>query len=232
MTQPAVLVLNKISKSYKQGESVNHVLRDISFTLHAGEIVALVGPSGSGKSTFLQIAGLLDSASEGNIVINGQDCSAFNDAKQTKMRLHEIGFVYQFHHLLPEFSILENLIIPQLLTSCPRAAAENKAIDMLERLGLAGKHNRLPTELSGGEQQRVAFARALINNPHLLLADEPTGNLDHANSLLVFAMMLEQARKSGVAAVIVTHNLEIAAKCDKIFSIENGVLRHYSKKVN
>lgn len=229
MTQPSILVLNKINKSYKQGESANHVLREVNFHLNSGEVVALVGPSGSGKSTFLQITGLLDNASGGSIIIDGQDCSKLDDAKQTQIRLHKIGFVYQFHHLLPEFTILENLIIPQLLASRPRPLAEDTANGILERLGLANKHHRLPTELSGGEQQRVAFARALINNPLLLLADEPTGNLDHANSLLVFAMMLEQARHSGVAAVIVTHNLEIAAKCDKIYTIENGVLSHYSK---
>ncbi len=224
MAKTAVLVLEKVNKKYVQGGDVNHVLQDVDFTLHAGEVVALVGPSGSGKSTFLQIAGLLDSADSGKIFIAGQECSGYDDARQTKMRLQAIGFVYQFHHLLPEFSVLENLIIPQLLLGKARPIAEAAAEAILAQLGLSEKLHSLPAELSGGQQQRVAFARALINNPQLLLADEPTGNLDHENSLKVFDLMLQQVHQLGLAAVIVTHNLEIARKCDKIFSIENGAL--------
>jgi lipoprotein-releasing system ATP-binding protein len=219
-----VLEFDSVSKSYKSESAVNQILSETKFTLSEGEIVALVGPSGSGKSTFLQIAGLLDKPDAGKVKINGIDCSNCTDKQLTDMRLHSIGFVYQFHHLLPEFTILENLLIPQFLLGAKRIAAIKKAEAIMDRLGLNGKQNRLPNQLSGGEQQRVAFARALINDPKLLLADEPTGNLDRHNSSVVFDTMLEQVRQLGLAAIIVTHNLEIAAKCDKMMIIENNRL--------
>jgi lipoprotein-releasing system ATP-binding protein len=219
-----VLEFTSVSKSYKSADAINQILSEASFTLNSGEIVALVGPSGSGKSTFLQIAGLLDRADAGEVKINGIDCTKCTDRQLTSMRLHTIGFVYQFHHLLPEFSVLENLLIPQFLQGVKRSAAIKKADAIMHRLGLDGKQSRLPNQLSGGEQQRVAFARALINDPKLLLADEPTGNLDRHNSAIVFDTMLEQVRRLGLAAIIVTHNLEIAAKCDKMMIIENNRL--------
>lgn len=210
-----ILLLKNINKSYKQGVTELRVLKDISLEMKKGEVVALVGPSGCGKSTLLQIAGLLDKADSGKISIDGQECSRLSDKKRTAIRKKKLGFIYQFHHLLPDFSALENVVIPQVINGVPKAKARIKAKDQLEKLGLAERLNHRPSQLSGGEQQRVAIARALANDPVLLLADEPTGNLDPETSDSVFEMLVWQAREAELSLLIVTHNMDLAGRTDR-----------------
>lgn len=210
-----ILSLRNINKSYKQGVTELHVLKDISLEMKKGEVVALVGPSGCGKSTLLQIAGLLDKADSGEISIDGQECSRLFDKKRTAIRKKKLGFVYQFHHLLPDFSAIENVVIPQVINGVPEARARIKAKDQLEKLGLAERLNHRPSQLSGGEQQRVAIARALANDPVLLMADEPTGNLDPETSDSVFEMLVWQAREAELSLLIVTHNMDLAGRTDR-----------------
>jgi len=219
----AVLVLDGISKAYNQGRANEViVLQGVDLTVAAGEVVALVAPSGAGKSTLLHIAGLLDTPDAGTVRIGGTDMTRQSDRRRTAMRRSDVGFIYQFHHLLPEFSALENIVLPQRANGVAVAAAETRAMVLLDQVGVGQRATHRPAELSGGEQQRVAFCRALANAPRLLLADEPTGNLDPATSDRVFAALMDLVRSTGLAAVIATHNLDLAARMDRIFRLDEG----------
>lgn len=216
-----ILTLEKIKKSFRQGNSEIKVLKDASISVGKQEIVALIGASGCGKSTLLQIAGLLDTADSGEITIEGEKYSGATDKKRTQVRRDKIGFVYQYHHLLAEFSALENVMIPQMIAGKEKPAAEKKAKKLLKALGLGKRISHRPAELSGGEQQRVAIARALANDPAMLLADEPTGNLDPHTAETVFKVLIEQVKKSGLSMLMVTHNAELAKKADRIFAFKD-----------
>lgn len=218
-----ILALDSVTKSYNPGQPGEvQVLRGVSLTLNAGEVVALVAPSGAGKSTLLHIAGLLDVPTSGMVRIGGQNAGGLPDRRRTELRRESLGFVYQFHHLLPEFTALENVVIPQLANGLARKVAEARARDLLGRVGLSAREDHRPAALSGGEQQRVAFCRALANGPKLLLADEPTGNLDPATSDTVFAALVDLVRGTGMAALIATHNMDLAARMDRIVRLEAG----------
>jgi lipoprotein-releasing system ATP-binding protein len=225
MSNP-VLRLNGIKKAYNSGKPNEvTVLNGIDLEVARGEVVALVAPSGAGKSTLLHIAGLLDTPDTGTVEIDGTDLTGKRDATRTAVRRNGVGFIYQFHHLLPEFSAAENIILPQLANGIARKAAEAHAIDLLTRVGVAPRAAHRPAELSGGEQQRVAFCRALANGPKLLLADEPTGNLDPDTSETVFAALMALVRSTGLSALIATHNLELAARMDRQIRLDKGTLR-------
>ncbi|MEM6305222.1 MAG: ABC transporter ATP-binding protein [Pseudomonadota bacterium] len=224
MSEP-VLQLQDISKTYNSGKPNEiRVLRGIDLKLRAGEVVALVAPSGAGKSTLLHIAGLLDTADEGSVAIAGEDMARASDARRTATRRSDVGFIYQFHHLLPEFTALENIVLPQLANGTVRADAQARAKELLSTVGVAERADHRPAALSGGEQQRVAFCRALANGPRLLLADEPTGNLDPGTSDTVFAALMTLVRGTGLSALIATHNLELAARMDRQVRLDAGVL--------
>ena len=218
------LGLSDVVRTYGAGDAAVAVLRGATLSIARGEIVALVAPSGAGKSTLLQIAGLLDAPDGGRVRIGGVAAEGLDDAGRTALRRTGIGFVYQFHHLLPEFSALENVMLPQFAAGVARAAAAARAAALLDSVGLAARVNHRPAELSGGEQQRVAVARALANAPGLLLADEPTGNLDPQTADRVFAVMLETVRGQGAGALIATHNPELAARMDRVVRLEAGVV--------
>ncbi len=222
MSEP--LQLRAVERRYRTGAEELAVLRGVDLTLRAGEIVALVAPSGSGKSTLLHLAGLLEKPDGGAVLIDGRDAGQLADAERTAIRRDAIGFVYQFHHLLAEFSAIENVALPQLIAGRGRAVARARAGALLTTLGLGARLDHLPGKLSGGEQQRVAIARALANAPKLLLADEPTGNLDVATSGVVFAALLDVVRGQGVAALIATHNPDLAARMDRRVSLRDGRL--------
>ena len=216
-----VLVLDAISKTYgKGGPAPVPVLSDLSLSVARGEVVALVAPSGAGKSTLLHIAGLLDTADAGRVVLNGRDMTRLPDRARTEARRREVGFVYQFHHLLPEFAALENIVLPQLANGVADGAARVRAAELLDRVGLTARADHRPAALSGGEQQRVAFCRALANAPALLLADEPTGNLDPATSDRVFDVLMALVRETGMAALIATHNLDLAGRMDRVVRLD------------
>jgi lipoprotein-releasing system ATP-binding protein len=218
-----VLRLEGVSKAYARGKpSEITVLRDLTLTVERGEVVALVAPSGAGKSTLLHVAGLLDTPDQGRVIIGGQDMAGESDKVRTEVRRGALGFVYQFHHLLPEFSALENIVLPQLANAVPRKEAEARARGLLERVGLAARMSHRPSALSGGEQQRVAFCRALANQPMLMLADEPTGNLDPATSDQVFSALMDVVRDTGLSALIATHNMELAARMDRVVRLKDG----------
>jgi lipoprotein-releasing system ATP-binding protein len=219
-----VLELQRIIQTFDQGETSLKVLRGVSLSLRSGEIVALVGPSGSGKSTLLQIAGLLERSQFGEIIIRGKSTKDLADDQLTRIRRNEIGFVYQYHHLLAEFSARENIIIPQKIARIDKKTASNRADTLLKIMGLTERANHRPAKLSGGEQQRVAIARALANNPTILLADEPTGNLDTITADLVFQLLTELVQNSGVGALIATHNHELANRMDRIVRLDHGKL--------
>ena len=219
-----VLRLERLERGYTQGNRRIDVLKGASASFLPGETVALLGPSGAGKSTLLHIAGLLERPDAGQVLINGVDCGQLSDNDQTRMRRMEVGFVYQFHHLLPEFSALENVVLPQLILGLSHKDAEARAKDLLGSLGLAERWDHRPAQLSGGEQQRVAIARAVANGPKLLLADEPTGNLDPPTAERVFEQLLKLVRQSGVAAVVATHNLDLAARMDRTLRLVDGLL--------
>ncbi|MBS0253233.1 MAG: ABC transporter ATP-binding protein [Proteobacteria bacterium] len=219
-----ILQLEGVTRSFRQGEKEVVVLRGVDAVLWPGQAVALVGPSGAGKSTLLHITGLLESPSSGRVVINGRDCATMTEAERTRLRRREIGFVYQFHQLLPEFSALENVVIPQLILGKSRKAAEAHAHELLAGVGLAQRAEHRPAELSGGEQQRTAICRGLANSPRLLLADEPTGNLDPHTSDHVFVQLVDVIRRQGVAALIATHNMELAARMDRVLQVRDGQL--------
>ncbi len=221
----ASMVLEKVGRTYRQGENALEVLRGVNLTLYPGEMVALVGPSGSGKSTLLHIAGLLDLPDRGEVFIAGKRCSKLDDAARTMLRRTAVGFVYQFHHLLPEFSAAENVALPQRITGMTPKKALHNATQLLSRLGLRDRAHHRPGELSGGEQQRVAICRAVANNPRVLLADEPTGNLDPETSDKVFGELVSLARNQGVAGLIATHNMDLAKRMDRAVTMDGGVLR-------
>ncbi len=220
----AALELDGISRTFIQGESCLDVLQGADLVLKPGEIVSLLGPSGAGKSTLLQIAGLLERPDGGEVRLNGIACSALGDSRRTGFRLHYLGFVYQFHHLLPEFSALENVVLPQLVAEMPRRQAVERASELLEAVGLNGRESHRPAKLSGGEQQRVAIARALANRPRLLLADEPTGNLDQHTADGVFDVLVKVTRSEGLAALIATHNIDLARRMDRAVRLDEGRL--------
>lgn len=224
MSDPAILELDAVVRTYKQVEASLEVIRGASLQVPAGELVGLIGPSGAGKSTLLHVAGLLELPDGGEVRIAGRPCGAMSDGERTAVRRTEIGFVYQFHHLLPEFSALENVMLPQMLAGVARGAARQRATELIESVGLADRASHRPARLSGGEQQRVAIARALANDPRLLLADEPTGNLDTHTAADVFGLLIDSVRESGLAALIATHNLDLAAKMDRVVRLEDGQL--------
>jgi lipoprotein-releasing system ATP-binding protein len=213
-----------IERSFRQGRTQLRVLRGVNLAVAKGEIVALVGPSGSGKSTLLHIAGLLERPDQGEVWIAGNACGRLDDGARTALRRSHFGFVYQYHHLLPEFSALENVTLPQLIAGCKLQAANRRSRDLLAALGLAERERHRPGQLSGGEQQRVAIARALANRPQMLLADEPTGNLDPATADEVFQLLLNLARTAGLTALIATHNPSLAERMDRTVRLENGLL--------
>ena len=220
-----VLALSGIEKSYNRGlPGEVTVLRGVDLSIARGEVVALVAPSGAGKSTLLHIAGLLDTADAGRVEISGQDMTRMSDNKRTAARRADVGFVYQFHHLLPEFSARENIVLPQLANGLARQKADARADDLLDRVGIAPRADHRPAALSGGEQQRVAFCRALANQPKLLLADEPTGNLDPATSDQVFDTLVQLVRDTGLSALIATHNMDLAARMDRQIRLDAGKL--------
>ncbi len=218
----AVLELRNIARHYREGEARLDILVDANLSIYPGETVALVAPSGAGKSTLLHIAGLLERPDSGETLIDSRPTSGMSDNNRTRLRRDSIGFIYQFHHLLPEFSALENIILPQMINGLERKEAEVRAQQLLEYLKLGPRASHRPSELSGGEQQRVAIARAVANAPHLLLADEPTGNLDPRTAEHVFATLMTLARNSGLAALIATHNLELAEQMDRRVTLRDG----------
>jgi len=220
-----VLTLQNVTRTYHQADKSLEVLRGVNLELKAGEVVALVGPSGSGKTTLLQIAGLLDNPTSGQVMLAGLDMSKAGDSERTFARLKHIGFVYQFHHLLPEFSALENITLPQMMQGVRESEANQQSEALLAALGLAARASHRPAKLSGGEQQRVAIARALAGHPALLLADEPTGNLDQHTAEEVFSLLMKLARKQKLAALIATHNMDLARRMDRMVRLEDGVLK-------
>jgi lipoprotein-releasing system ATP-binding protein len=223
MSEP-VLSIRGLRRTYVTQAGELPVLKGVDLDVRPGEIVGLIGPSGSGKSSLLHAAGLLEHPDGGRISIEGRDCSDLADRERTRVRLGTIGFVYQFHHLLPEFSALDNVGLPQMIAGRSRKAARERAMQLLGELGLADRWDHQPAQLSGGEQQRVAIARALANSPRLLLADEPTGNLDPTTSAAVFENLYALARKTGVAALVATHNLELARHMDHVVALRDGHL--------
>lgn len=220
-----ILTLTGIAKAYNVGKPNEvTVLQGTDLTVQKGEVVALVAPSGAGKSTLLHIAGLLDTPDAGQVAIAGRNMTKLSDRKRTAVRRNDVGFIYQFHHLLPEFTALENIVLPQLANGVSERDATARAQDLLARVGIAERGDHRPAALSGGEQQRVAFCRALANKPQLLLADEPTGNLDPDTSDVVFDALMELVRGTGLAAVIATHNLDLAARMDRMVRMTAGTL--------
>lgn len=219
-----VLRLIDLRRTFRQGTREISVLAGASVDVWPGQCVALVGPSGAGKSTLLHVAGLLETPDSGSVVVAGRDCATLDDQTRTRIRRTEMGFIYQFHQLLPEFSALENVAIPQMLMGRSRREGEERARKLLSSLGLAERLHHRPAELSGGEQQRTAICRALANRPRLILADEPTGNLDPTTSELVFQELLALFRSEGVAALIATHNLDLASRMDRVVVLDSGLL--------
>jgi lipoprotein-releasing system ATP-binding protein len=218
------LRLDRVTRMFKEGEGTLEVFRDVSLSVQPGELVALVGPSGAGKSSLLHIAGLLEAPSTGEVLIGNQSASALPDSERTRLRRDTIGFIYQAHHLLPEFDAMENVILPQRIAGKPRKTAEAEARRLLVALGLGERLDHRPSQLSGGEQQRVAIARALANHPKILLADEPTGNLDPRTSGGVFDALLSLVRNEGVAALVATHNYDLAGRMDRTLVLDQGKL--------
>ena len=218
------LVLTGVQRGFGTGRTRIEVLRNVTLSLSAGEIVALTGPSGAGKSTLLHTAGLLELPDAGTVSLAGEACNELSDQRRTALRRNYLGFVYQFHHLLPEFSALENVVLPQMIAGVSKRVARDKAHELLATVGLAERAGHRPGQLSGGEQQRVAIARALANRPRVLLADEPTGNLDHHTADSVFDMLLDAVRGAGLAALIATHNPDLARRMDRAVTIRDGWL--------
>lgn len=216
------LQLHGVSRGFMTGEARLDILKGTNFSVLPGELVAMVAPSGAGKSTLLHLCGLLDRPDSGHVLINGRDTTGLDDKELSALRGREIGFVYQFHHLLPEFDALENVMMPQLIAGLDKATAKERAMELLDYLHIGPRATHRPAELSGGEQQRVAIARAMANGPSLLLADEPTGNLDPGTSDHVFQVLLALVRAAGVSALIATHNMTLASKADRIITLEDG----------
>ena len=228
MTSP-VLELRDIHRTYTMGKTEVPVLKGVNLSLNKGELVGLVGPSGSGKSTLLHTAGLLEKPTFGDVFLNGQDCLKLKDKQRTLLRRTQLGFVYQFHHLLPEFSAVDNVAAPLYLSGMSKRNARERAKDLLERMGLTHRFDHQPMEMSGGEQQRVAIARALANRPRVIIADEPTGNLDTSTTGAVFKQLIEVGRTDGLAMLIATHNLDLIQYMDRVFTIVDGVLTEFSE---
>ena len=220
----SALKLIGIDRSYKTAAEQLDVLKTADLEIQTGEVVALVAPSGTGKSTLLHLAGLLERPNHGQVVIDGQDCTSLSDRKRTLIRRNDVGFVYQFHHLQGEFNALENVMMPQMIAGKGKAAAKDKASELLKAVGLGDRMDHRPAKLSGGEQQRVAIVRALANDPKILLADEPTGNLDPETSDSVFDVLMGLVRNSGMSALIATHNLDLARKMDRMVTLKDGKL--------
>jgi lipoprotein-releasing system ATP-binding protein len=217
-----ILFLHDVERHYRQGDETVHVLNGVELALWGGQSVALVAPSGAGKSTLLHIAGLLEHPDQGDVYIEGRSTAILADHERTRIRRNEIGFVYQSHHLLPEFSAIENVLLPQMIRGLPRGEAKTRAVELLGYLGLGGRLDHRPSELSGGEQQRVAIARAVANAPRILLADEPTGNLDVHTAEHVFHALTQLVSASGLAAMIATHNMDLAARMDRRVTLREG----------
>lgn len=224
-----ILELRNVVRNFQQGDNALCVLREVNLQLYPGEIVALIGPSGAGKSTLLHTAGLLESAESGKILIQGKDCAQLTDYERTRIRLNMLGFIYQFHHLLPEFTAEENVSLPQMICGVPQNLANIQAKKLLSQVGLSDRTSHRPARLSGGEQQRVAIARALANQPKILLADEPTGNLDEGTSEMVFDVLIHLVRQNNVAALIATHNPSLAKRMDRIINLQEGKLTDIEK---
>lgn len=218
----AALELKRVTRTFNQGGREIAVLREAEMSLARGEIVALVGPSGAGKSTLLHIAGLLERPDSGDVVISGENCADLAESERTRLRREALGFVYQFHHLLPEFSALENVMLPQMIAGVDKPTARERAGELMEMVGLSDRATHRPGQLSGGEQQRIAIARSVANAPSVLLADEPTGNLDPETAGAVFGQMLKLVRGVGLGALVATHNLELASKMDRILQLRDG----------
>lgn len=223
-----VLELRKIERTYASGAGELAVLRGADLTLNAGELVGLVGPSGSGKSTLLHLAGLLEKPQGGQVILEGQDCNKLADRDLTGLRRNKLGFIYQFHHLLPEFSAEDNIAMPLMIAGVTRKAARAKAKSLLSDMGLADRGHHQPGELSGGEQQRVAIGRALANDPRLVIADEPTGNLDPATTERVFASLIKMVRDEGAAVLVATHNMALTQHMDRVLTLQDGKLVDYA----
>ena len=222
MSDHPILQIRKLSRVFHQGDADLRVLNNISFDIQPGEMVALVGPSGAGKSTLLQHVGLLERPQEGQIIVEGEETSLMRDAARTRLRRDKIGFVYQYHHLLPEFSAIENVVLPQMIAGKDEKQARERALKLLTSMGLGARIDHRPARLSGGEQQRVAIVRALANRPSLLLADEPTGNLDPKTAEQVFKLLRKLVEKTQVATLIATHNLDLAARMDRVLLLKGG----------
>ena len=220
----AALALDGVVRTFVQGGTRLEVLRGVTLRLAPGEIVALVGPSGAGKSTLLHIAGLLERPDAGEVSIGGVACGGLPDPERTRLRRERLGFIYQFHHLLPDFSALENVMLPQMIAAVDRRAARERARELISALGLEARADHRPARLSGGEQQRVAIARAIANRPSVLLADEPTGNLDPGTAEAVFDRLVSLVRESGLAALVATHNAALATRIDPTLALDNGVV--------
>ena len=218
------LVLKNIERTFRQAGNDLPVLRGAAVSIAAGETVALVGPSGAGKSTLLHIAGLLERPDNGEVIVDGEACSDLTDDLRTALRRTAIGFIYQFHHLLGEFTALENVVVPQMIAGTDKLAARKRASELLDMVGLAEREGHRPAKLSGGEQQRVAIARALANRPKVLIADEPTGNLDQETADRVFDLLIGLTRETGIAALVATHNPQLAARMDGMLTLKNGIL--------
>jgi lipoprotein-releasing system ATP-binding protein len=217
-----VLEIKDVTRSFEQGGHKLDILKGVNLSIARGEIVALLGPSGSGKTTLLQIAGLLESPNSGEVWVGGHKVTSTTDDFRTALRRTQIGYVYQFHHLLPDFTAVENLVLPQFIAGTPKPEAQNRALKLLESVGLEARAHHYPSQLSGGEQQRVAIARGLVNRPALLLADEPTGNLDPTTAEDVFQILLQTIRSLKIGALVVTHNHELAKRMDRVLELKNG----------
>lgn len=220
-----IIEIKDIYKSFTQGEHTLEILKGVNLTIASGEVVALVGTSGAGKSTLLHIAGLLERTDRGDVVMSGIPTKDLNDVKRTKIRRHEIGFIYQFHNLLPEFNAIENVVMPQLIAGVSKREATERAEDLLIKMGLKDRLDHRPSELSGGEQQRVAIARGLANRPRLILADEPTGNLDENTGNEVMDILLQLSKDEGISALIATHNIELANRMDRTVTLREGIIQ-------
>jgi lipoprotein-releasing system ATP-binding protein len=218
----AALRLTGIVRTFRQAGAALEILRGVDLSIAGGEMVALVGPSGAGKSTLLQIAGLLEAPDVGDVIVDGRSSRAMNEQARTVLRRHQLGFVYQFHHLLPEFTAAENIVLPQMIAGVSRADASRRAAELLASVGLAERADHRPARLSGGEQQRVAIVRAIANDPVVLFADEPTGNLDPVTADGVFGQLQTLVRRTGLAALIATHNIELARRMDRTLSLQDG----------
>jgi lipoprotein-releasing system ATP-binding protein len=219
-----VIFLHAIERHYRQGDATLNILNGAELAVWPGQSIALVGPSGAGKSTLLHIAGLLEHPDHGDVYVDGRATATLSDAERTRLRRNEIGFVYQFHRLLPEFTALENVVLPQMIRGLSRGEARKRAVELLDYLGLGQRLTHRPAELSGGEQQRVAIARAVANAPRILLADEPTGNLDVHTADHVFAALTQLVRASGLATIVATHNTDLAARMDRRVTLQDGVI--------